>query len=430
MQVILILAVVVVASGVGVYWYVFMRGPAGEPVKIGFIGALTSAPTGLWTTRASTLAAIWVNDHGGVLGRPMEVVYGDSEGSPEKAVAAAENLILVHEVVGLGGLSSSSQTLAVIDTVLPKNPLPIISTGYWDEITNRTEAQVPNRRFIFRTLYTSSYIVDGMADFIKEALKVSGVNKAVIFGAKGGWMETGLKRTMAYLRDQGYGDDVLRAYWYPALASGEVADFTVELYKIKDEYAPQVFMTDVLGTNRGILNNQLKTIIGADCICNTLGDLLFFMWDEYEESCGGPYYADYTLNMIPWYPGLNVTEVGAWAHQEYYDTHGEQPTDWTWYYFDPVLIYADSINRAGTTEPETLWQYIETCEVPTIYLEKTHFYTQASEVPEGPFKESGAWYHASVPLMLHVQWQYETEGKTICVYPPEYATGTLKWPSG
>src|SRR5512142_550802 len=56
-----------------------------------------------------------VNKQGGVLGRPIKLVYEDDQGIPEKGRAAAEKLIANDKVVAITGGHQSSVCLAAIE---------------------------------------------------------------------------------------------------------------------------------------------------------------------------------------------------------------------------------------------------------------------------------------------------------------------------
>ena len=93
--------------------------PSGEnPIKIGLLSGLS--PPGAYLAAANIkdgaeLAVMHINEDGGLLGRPVELVVGDSSGQVEKGVAAATRLITEDNVVGIVGMLHSSVVLAVQD---------------------------------------------------------------------------------------------------------------------------------------------------------------------------------------------------------------------------------------------------------------------------------------------------------------------------
>lgn len=80
---------------------------AAEPIKIGAVNPLGDI-TGAQATKAMQLAVKEINEAGGVLGRPLELIVIDSELNPEKGAAAIDRLATVNEVdFFVGGMSSS-----------------------------------------------------------------------------------------------------------------------------------------------------------------------------------------------------------------------------------------------------------------------------------------------------------------------------------
>ncbi len=78
-----------------VFSLLFSTGPLGwsaEPIYIAFSGPLTGnyAEYGQNWQKAINLAVGWINAAGGVNGRPLEIVYGDSKSDPKESAALAQ----------------------------------------------------------------------------------------------------------------------------------------------------------------------------------------------------------------------------------------------------------------------------------------------------------------------------------------------------
>ena len=70
---------------------------AEKPIKIGAVNPLGDI-TGDQATKAMKLAVKEINDAGGVLGRPIELIVIDDEMNPAKGAAAIERLATVENV--------------------------------------------------------------------------------------------------------------------------------------------------------------------------------------------------------------------------------------------------------------------------------------------------------------------------------------------
>lgn len=83
-------------------WLVFLVGWAGsgalhaQPIKVGVIFPLSggSGPNGQAAVKATEAMAAMINDAGGVLGRPIQLVVRDDEGTPAVGVARANELVV------------------------------------------------------------------------------------------------------------------------------------------------------------------------------------------------------------------------------------------------------------------------------------------------------------------------------------------------
>lgn len=119
----------------------------GDPIRIGVNIEQTgpAAVQGEAYTRALEVLAGQINDAGGVLGRPLELVIVDNQSDPTEAVNQTQALI-DEGVVAMIGPGTSPTTLAAMDLILSSG-LPTISMGSADAIVDPA-AEHPN---VFKT---------------------------------------------------------------------------------------------------------------------------------------------------------------------------------------------------------------------------------------------------------------------------------------
>ena len=110
--------------------------PSGAPIRIGLLAPLTGSggAYGKEEETAAKAAAAHINAHGGVLGRPLEIVVADDETTPTAGVSAARKLIDVDGVVAITGVWSSATALAVRPVALEKS-VALLPVGSADELT-------------------------------------------------------------------------------------------------------------------------------------------------------------------------------------------------------------------------------------------------------------------------------------------------------
>lgn len=111
----------------------------GGPILIGAVYPLSGslAPIGQNCKRGVDFAVEEINAKGGILGRPVEIVYGDSVGDPKTGMSEAERLITNRNVVALVGAYQSAVT-NVVSEVAQRYKVPMITAiSTADPITTR-----------------------------------------------------------------------------------------------------------------------------------------------------------------------------------------------------------------------------------------------------------------------------------------------------
>ncbi len=139
---------------------------AQEAIKLGIVAPL-SAPGGVETGQAlvegAKIAAEELNASGGLLGKKVELIIGDTSGQPEKGTAVMERLVTNDKVVAVGGEAHSSVALAEIE-VAHRYGIPLVISEAWsDSITAKGYPEV------FRVTVSNSLIYSKAARWIKDA---------------------------------------------------------------------------------------------------------------------------------------------------------------------------------------------------------------------------------------------------------------------
>lgn len=84
---------------------------ATEPIKVGILGPMSNE-YGTWQKLAAQVAADKINADGGMNGRQVELVFGDSQGDPTKAVTEMTRLVKQEKVNFVVGPLTSAESLA------------------------------------------------------------------------------------------------------------------------------------------------------------------------------------------------------------------------------------------------------------------------------------------------------------------------------
>ncbi|WP_448383756.1 ABC transporter substrate-binding protein [Desulfosoma sp.] len=131
-----------------------------EPIKIGFSGTLTGpfSDLGIHGRNGARMAVEAINEAGGILGRPLELLVADDLGTPEGAVQADRDLA-AQGVVGIIGHMTSSQSMAALP-VTEETGVPLISP------TTSTPLLSRRKDLFFRVQPTTDTVARSLARWV------------------------------------------------------------------------------------------------------------------------------------------------------------------------------------------------------------------------------------------------------------------------
>ena len=377
---------------------ILLAGPAmaAETIKIGVVGPRTggAAATGQAFEEGIQLATDYVNAHGGVLGKNIEIVFEDTAGAPDKAASGFERLVTRDKVVMVLGESHSSSALAEIE-VAKRLKVPFIVVEAWaDPITAK------NYRYVFRAGPSNSGVV---GNTIAQWVVYEKFKKAYIVAENTDWGLGIGKLCEAALGKAG-------VEYRTLTTERKSQDHYMELNKIK-AFNPDVVLAFVYGTGlhnfiaqAGEVNLTPKAIILDGAGPPSL-------WPDFWKNVGD--YGNLECFVSSMHKDVELTELATYFRKAYVTAFGKQPTDYkSRSIFDSVLIAADALNKAGDTNADNIINALEKTDL-TVTRGKVSFGTQ----------KGGAAYHHWMPPMLVIQWQDKNQ---VVLYPPEGATGKLK----
>ncbi len=245
--------------------------PSGEPVKIGTLIDVTGdlAAFGPPIVLATDLAAVLINEAGGIDGRPIEMVHRDSGTSPQIATDAASALVNVDGVEAIVGSLSSGVTLAVAESVTIPNGAVLVSpastspaitnlddndtvfrTTVSDALQGVIAAQLANQLGYenVATLYINNAYGEGLSNVFKENFEAQGGTVSAAVPIEGGQASYASE-----LRQASDGDaEVLMALSYPETAGVYLRE------AVEGQYFDDFMFVD------GTKNQEMFDTLGAD----------------------------------------------------------------------------------------------------------------------------------------------------------------------
>lgn len=207
-----------------------------EPIKIGALFALSgpAAPIGTPTKLVAEMVVDKINKNGGINGRPLELIVGDTEGDPTKALMVAKRLVERDKVIALIGPTRTGTGMAVKPYIEDKAQIPIMMTIGGDPVI--AGGKFGPYHWTFKTPQRTSVAVRK----IYEYLKSQGIQKVGLLTASDAFGKDGSEWLQKLAPEYG-----LEITAEEAFAPTD-ADMTTQLVKLRDS-KPQAVITWTIG---------------------------------------------------------------------------------------------------------------------------------------------------------------------------------------
>jgi branched-chain amino acid transport system substrate-binding protein len=313
---------------------------AQEPIAIGVSIAQSppgSVVQGTQVKDGMEIVKDMINAKGGVLGRPIKLIYEDNQGVPEKGRAATEKLITSDKVVAVTGGHQSSVCLAEIE-VAHRYQVPYVNTNCWsDDVRKKGYAEV------FNPSNYNSRVATAMAETI-AAMKV----KSVVAFCEN--TDYGIGQAKA-LGDQLKAKAPNVQYKYETLdRAGK--DFTPAVVALRAN-PPDMIATMMLPPAAYILMNQLYEQ-GVAPSAKTwfydgagIADYPDF-WQNVKDA--GKYMVSFGL----YHPAMSVPPIGKEVAAEYTKRTKNEPNRLIFQSADSLLLIVDAIKEAKSADPKAI----------------------------------------------------------------------------
>lgn len=377
-------------------------------IKIGVVAPL-SPPGGVETGQAivdgAKIAAEEINQSGGLLGKKVELVIGDTGGLPEKGTAVMERLITRDKVIAVGGEGHSSVAMAEIE-VAHRNGIPIVISEAWaDDITAKGYPEV------FRVTVSNSLIYSKAAKWIKE----QGFKHVAVIGENSDW---GLGVIKVFKDNLDQAGVKVTSF----SAERTLTDFTPQLLQLKNASPPVDFLVDgFTGAGELLMIKQAYELgIAPSKNCALLGagmDTLYpGFWDTVGEA------GVYVLSNPAGLPGLPKTTTSEKFKEVFKSKYNREPDAVAMEGYDSVMVIAEAVKLSQSTEGKALIDALEN---------KVNWVGTRGKINFSKEK-SPAWaYHMwmDVPVFIIQYTELNQDpSKAAILWPAEFATvkGLLK----
>ncbi len=344
-----------------------------QTIRLGLMPPLTGLVDiyGPEIARAARIACDEINESGGVLGRPLELIIEDDGSLPDTAVPAAARLIEAHGCVALIGNLLSNSRIAVAAQVAEPRRIPLLNFSFY-------EGSICGRYF-FNFAALPNQQIDKMIPFMARRYGL----KMFFAGNNYEWPRGSIdaaKRTLRGLDGDVVGEEYLDIGATPAAidrlleqVARSGADVFVPYFAGSDQMALLTRFTD-MG-----LKQRMAVVMGhydemmVSCLPPRVREG-FYSSNTYFMSLDTPKNRHYLQRLVR-QPGIN----GLWPHGNGVLTNFGEGT------YLCVHAFAAAVEQAGTCEAEALVDALEKVSVVG---------------PQGRVDMDAATHHASVNSYL------------------------------
>lgn len=380
-----------------------------ETILIGGFGPLSAPGSyqgGTEMRQAAEMAVDEVNEAGGVLGKQVELIFGDTEGLPERGVAVTERLISQNHVVGLVGEYHSGVALTEME-VAHKYGIPVVFAEPWsDDVTGSG--------------YPEIFRIAPSIDFYSSI--------ATNYIAAVGW-----ERLVFIVEDSDYGREQSET-WVSQLAARGIEDvevifadpatedFTPILQRIAQD-PPDMLAGVVTGIGNSRMLSQACELGLAPTAQTAYYASIDAQYPEFWENVGDcGQYVFFTYVGLPKSLWNDKTEAFMTNFEERYRT---VPGGAALESYDATHMLLNAIEQAGSTEPEAIIAALEEIEYTGALGDIWFEYGSNNPLPDD--QPAWMWHQWPTPTVMIIQYTEANQSvdDAAVVFPVERATGDL-----
>ncbi|RME47105.1 MAG: hypothetical protein D6791_06645 [Chloroflexi bacterium] len=359
------------------------------PIRIGIVTPISGslARFGQAHLQGYDIALQEINAAGGVLGRPLKLIFEDDESAPEQAAAAVEKLATEDQVPLIIGAYSSSATLLAAGMAERFQVPLIVPTAAADEITRQ------GYRWIFRIAAPSQIYTQTILDFMDQIDNPKRL--AIVFE------NTGFGTSVAEAAERQARARGIPVAAYHAYRAGST-DFRPLLEEVKASRPDAVLFVSYLDDAVSLMkqsqavdfNPPMFTAAGAG-----------FGLPDFPQLAGPA--AEYTISVTQWTPDAHWPGVPDFSRR-FREKYGYLPQYHSAEAYTALHVAADALRRAGTLTRPAVRDALRNTNLTTIFGDIR-------------FDEHGQNHHPMLVTQI-------INGQFVTVYPTDVAARSAVYP--
>lgn len=305
-----------------------------DDVQIGFTGPISGPASflGQQMKWGAEQAVAEINKHGGVLGRKISFIMLDSQCRPADAVSAAQKLISQDKVDVLMGDLCSGATMAVMPLAESAHKPMIVSISTLPEITDK--AGVGGNKWVFRTVPNDRMLASVIGTQLAQIKTISFIAEDTDYG------RSAVKLVKARLG----ADAKVVSEDYVKNTETDFLPVLTRLRSTKPQ-ALAVFMLDQQGYNLMKQYTQFglkMPLVARPPVLAPLAKSLL---------ASGKFDGSWTV--YPYFDQFSSPANDAFV-KPFVAQHKQGPHYVAYGVYESIMVAADAIRRAGSTEPDAV----------------------------------------------------------------------------
>lgn len=312
-----------------------------DTFKIGVIAPMSgpNARYGAFANKGAALAAKEINAAGGVLGKQIELVSGDSQCVPAEGVAAMQRMISLEKTPVIIGDVCSSVTLAMQPLAEESKVLLVNAASSNPDITYK--AGVGGFKWTFRNYPTDEVRA---ATVLEYASKTKGFKKFAVLSVDSDYGRGAIKFTKRYLPKY-EGAEILSEDYY----KDSETDFRSVLSKIRRSGAQAIFLYGQADTTPIIARQMLELGLAGKVTLVGNGE-----FNTKETIAAAPKVMNGAVEAAAWLPEVPAPRSLKFVEDYRKANGGEMPNNHAYTYNDTLNLVVAAIKSANSLKAEDI----------------------------------------------------------------------------
>lgn len=385
----------------------------GEPIRIGAIYALSgnNAAIGTNILRGIDFAAEDINAAGGVDGRPIEIIRGDTQGDEEVARAVAKRLITEEQVHAIVGCHQSTLT-EIVAEVCEEYHIPMITA-----ISTVDSISTHHNEYFFRLCPMNSLYLENMFMYMKEQAEQTGkeVKTIAVFADNSMIGQEAIRCARIYAPQ--YGMEIVKEIQYGQGA----ADLTDEILELKaagaDAVLAESYVSDASLLMRTMYEQNYRPPI---LIAKANG----FADPSFIPATRGM--SEGVTSVVEWNPDMTKGQEINRRFKEIFgvDMNGHSAESYT-----AVWTFKTAFEQAGTEDGETVKDVLTKIDIRESFPDGPEIILPYDRIKfEDHVFDGVRHYHNNIYASVAIAQIQDGEYKT--VWPFEYSNQRIEYPAG